>query len=329
MKIDIETSKMMGFADFLQSACFDNFRKAYSQDPNIRKNGPAVAEAFKELQPLIKEDPNFQTGEVFTSLALKAATGELKSEDIDAFCDEIAKGLPNGMTSEQREAMHTLYDAYSNFFDAHMVRMDEETKYLQSKIDANDIFSQTLNEAADFIGYNIPEDYEAGAIIIPSPKGLGPHGRSIENAEGSRTQYAAVPIDSRDEIDGTLTTIFHEDVHKIVYDSGAYEKAGQELSSEMKEGQATSDFNLWNEAIALLFQNKYCDKIGIARRPYAEIDGSEKSKAFDSEAARLEGLINKGEKLFGTDGKLSPDMKHPHENVDIAKIKTLTERQSE
>jgi len=314
MKIDIKTSRMMGFADFLQSAVFDNFRQAYSQDPNIRKNGPVIAAAFQELQPLLQQDSTSQTGELFTSLALKAATGELKSDNIDAFCDEMAKGLPNGMTAEQRVAIHTLYDAYSDFFDAHLNQMNLEATALQNE--AEDSFPDSMTEVADFLGYDIPEDYELSSVVIPSPKGLGAHGRSVENEDGSRTQYAAIPVDSRDEIDNTLITIFHEDVHKMVYDCGAYEKVGQELSSEQKAGQVTSDFNLWNEAVAVLFQNKYCDKLGIERRPYAEIDGSEKSKAFDSEASRLEGLVDKGEKLFGEDGKLSPGIKAPEKNIN-------------
>ena len=327
MEIDIETSRIMGFADFLQSAAFDNFRQAYSQDPHIKENGPEIAEAFKELQPLIQVDPNSQTGELFTSLALKAATGQLKSDDIDAFCDEMAKGLPNGMTPEQRAAMHTLYGAYSNFFDAHLDQMNLEASVLQSQ--ARETFPETMQEAADFIGYDIPDNYEAGAVIIPSPKGLGAHGRSIENEEGSRTQYAAIPVDSRNEPEDTLITIFHEDVHKLFYDSGAYGKVSSELSTEEKPGQVTSDVNLFNEALAVLFQNKYCDKLGIDRRPYAEIDNSEKGRAFDTEATRLEGLVNGGEKLFGADGKMSPNMKPFNQNVNVGIVKALAERQAE
>ncbi len=303
MKIDIETSKMMGFADFFTCINIPDYAQAFKNDPNFgEEKWEEMEKAFEMLKPLRQFSGDFQTGELLTSLAFKAATGKLDSNDIDALCDEIEKGLPVPFTEEQRAAMHTLYDGYSGFFDANMEQMSKQVEGMQEK--ANNTFPKTLEDAADFIGYEIPEDYKTGCVVIPSPKGAPPHGRSVENKDGSRTQFATISADNPD-IDDTLITIFHEDVHKLIWDSGTWKKAETELSTNKQVGQLTSDANLWNEAIAILFQNKYCDQNGLDRRIYGK---DLASQAYDAEANRLEDYLDNGGKLLDDNGHFSSEI---------------------
>ncbi|MBQ4472025.1 MAG: hypothetical protein II942_02115 [Alphaproteobacteria bacterium] len=302
MKINIEVSKTMGFADFLNSMRSSRCKKAYENDPIMSKKTEIMDSAYETLQPLFSADANAQTGERFTSLALKVATGQLDPNNtIEDFCNQMNELLaPDSMTPEQRESMMTLYGVYSDFFDAHEdgLRMKMENSITNEN---EEKIEETLQDAADFIGYDIPEDYETGAVIFPMPAGFPPHGRSVENNEGSRTQLVAIPIDSRNEPEQTLITIVHEDVHKLFYDSGRCDALENELGKD--------DFNLLNEGIAVAFQDDFCDKAGIKSRPYG-VD------SIDAEAQRLEKYIQKGEKLFGDDGKLSPGIKTPEKNVN-------------
>ena len=302
MNINIELSKTMGFADFLNGLRSPRCRKAYENDLIMSKKMETIKSAYETLQPLFLSDSNAQTGERFTSLAFKVATGQLNSNStIEDFCSHMNNLLaPDSMTPEQQVAMATLHDIYSDFFEAHQdgLRMKMENSI---GTENKEKIAETLQDAAEFIGYKIPQDYETGAVIFPMPAGFPPHGRSVENEEGSRTQLVAIPIDSRKEPEQTLITIVHEDVHKLFYDSGRCDSIDKELGRD--------GFNLLNEGIAVAFQDNFCDKAGIEKRPYG-------MEAIDAEAQRLKRHIQKGEKLCGSDGKLSPDIKTTNQNIN-------------
>ena len=314
MQIDIETSKVMGFADFVTGMKSPRCQQAYQNDPILSEKYDMMNEAFETLQPLFTKDDKYQTGERFTSLLLQVAAGELDSNNLFSdLCNKMNEALaPDKMSKEQLDAMFTLYGAYSDFFDAHIndfgIQLD--TDCLNKSKDG---IETTLNQAADFLGYDIPEDYHTGALIFPMPAGFPPHGRSVENDQGSRTQFVAIPLDSRNEPEQTLITIVHEDVHKLFYDSGKSQTVEKELPSD--------EFSLLNEGIAVVFQDRFCDENGIKRRPYGD-------KTIDAEANRLEKHVNKGEKLFDENGKLSPNMKSSNQNINPIFQKALDERQA-
>jgi len=234
MHYSVQPSEIAGFVAFLDAANF------YHQE-NGEKN------AWLERLPELKQTDFEKLVDFVRDENLYEAMQMLLSEknSVDDLKEFITKSLNSEIKADKINAMiDSVYPVYQKFYQ------DNEKTLQNTAPQVNDFLNKMALDPLKQVGHFFNPDYqpkEDKITVYMFPTSIiGWCGENFHTKQEDQ-QWIAIGTDGLDgirpiDIGGVSSTIYHEKVHGLFHDSGAYKKLSEYLKGDNKIVQILKDF---------------------------------------------------------------------------------------